>query len=176
MDWGMSQILTTALAVTIVFAGHALADSAADVNACSVALQQEDYDSGIVLCTRALEADDLSIRGRTLTLGLRAFAYYGADQFDLAIQDCDAAILISPEDEYCYFLRASLYRAADRTEMAIADYDRVIALKPDYADAYNNRGIVYRVERDPDRAIQDFDQAIKLKPRGATFYVNRGLA
>ena len=45
----MSQILTTALAVTIVFAGHALADSAADVNACSVALQQEDYDSGIVL-------------------------------------------------------------------------------------------------------------------------------
>ena len=50
--------------------------------------------------TRALEADDLSIRGRTLTLGLRAFAYYGADQFDLAIQDCDAAILISPEDEY----------------------------------------------------------------------------
>src|SRR6266704_3820157 len=74
----------------------------------------------------------------------RGNAYEAKGQYDLAIQDFDAAIKRNPNDGAAFYSRGSSYFAKGQTDSAIQDFDRAIKLYPNDALALNNRGEVYR--------------------------------
>jgi tetratricopeptide (TPR) repeat protein len=105
----------------------------------------------------------------------RGTAYSKLGQYDLAIEDYNAAISLNPDAEV-YNNRGVAYANIRQYQLAIDDYNEAFKLKHDYTDAYNNRGIVYYKLGRHQLAVEDFSQAIGLKPDNAMYYKDRGNA
>jgi protein O-mannosyl-transferase len=105
----------------------------------------------------------------------RGTAFSKIGQYDLAIEDYNAAISLNPDAEV-YNNRGVAYANIHQYQLAVDDYNEAIKLKHDYTDAYNNRGIVYYKLGRHQLAVEDFSQAIGLKPDNAMYYKDRGNA
>jgi tetratricopeptide (TPR) repeat protein len=118
-----------------------------------------------------------------------------------ALDDCNQAIRLNPDDATTFNIRALVYRDLgdnDRIRLdpkfalafnggglmyrdrgdndrALADFDEAIRLDPQLAVAFKSRSLVYRDKGDIDRALADCNEAIRLDPRDATAFVNRAL-
>ncbi len=106
----------------------------------------------------------------------RGIDYYKKGELDLALQDFNKAIDLTPQSAHVYNNRGAAYAAKGEFDTAIEDYNTAIALNPEFDGAYNSRGIAYGKKGDVNAAIEDFNKAIDLKPDYATAYTNRGIA
>jgi len=93
------------------------------------------------------------------------------NQFNLAIEDYSAALLINPA-AWSYLGRGSTYAYMHDYDAATRDLDRAIRFGSG-ADAYYWRGRCYIEKGDYDRALKDFGQAIRLQPNAAWSYGGR---
>lgn len=87
----------------------------------------------------------------------------GADAFDPALRDYDAAIRLRPDYAEAYVNRGVVHYDRGDYDRAIADNDAAIRLRPDFAEAFNNRSLAWYRKGDYARAQADFDRTIKLK-------------
>lgn len=72
----------------------------------------------------------------------RGNVYAAKDQYDRAIQDCDAAIGFDPNHVAAYYNRGRAYVGKGQNEKALQDFDRAISLNPNHIMALNNRGLL----------------------------------
>jgi len=94
---------------------------------------------------------------------------------DRAIEQYDAAIRFSPDNEQFVENRGNVYFDKGEYSRAIADFTEAIRLNPGYSTAFEARGVAYHEAGDDDHAMQDHDEAIRLNPEFALAYDYRGL-
>jgi tetratricopeptide (TPR) repeat protein len=92
-----------------------------------------------------------------------------------ALQDCNEAIRLKPDDAVAFFNRSVARLAKGDTEGALQDCNEAIRLKPDDAVAFFNRSVARLAKGDTEGALQDCNEAIRLKPDNATAFFSRGL-
>jgi hypothetical protein len=95
---------------------------------------------------------------------------------DTALQNCEQAIALKPDDPEAYNARGNILQKLMRYEDAVASFDKAIELKPYYPQAYNSRGNALQALRRFEEAVESYDNAIALKADYAAAYSNRGNA
>ena len=98
--------------------------------------------------------------------------FFEKDDYNSAINLCNQAIELNPNNEFAYILRGAFYEIFQNYQQAISDYNQAIKLNPNFAEAYNNRGVAYSDLKNYSQTISDFTQAIKLSPNAAYAYNN----
>ncbi|MXX79688.1 MAG: tetratricopeptide repeat protein [Chloroflexi bacterium] len=102
-------------------------------------------------------------------------AYFGAGNYDAAVNQYARAIDLDANSAAAYYNRANALVRLDRTEEAANDYERAIELAPDDPDIYVNRGLLRLFGRDFDTAEGDFRHALRLRPDDGAAHTNLGL-
>ena len=105
---------------------------------------------------------------------VRAIAYAELGEFDLAIEDFNRAISMSPKNAGFYVNRGIAHSINDEDDLAIQDFDTAISIDPGMDEAYSARGILHVSKEDYRLALFDFSRAIALDPERASYYTNRG--
>ena len=136
----------------------------------------KDLEVRILGCTAIIQSGQQTQENLARAFELRGWTYANTRQYDLAIQDEDQAIRLSPNDAFAFQTRGAAYFEKGQYDRAIEDFDQVIKQNPDHATAFGARGTAYNRKGQNDRAIDDLDQAIKLKPDYADAFAARGTA
>jgi protein O-GlcNAc transferase len=98
------------------------------------------------------------------------------EDYAMALELIDKAILFKPGFAQAYDTRGSALHGLQQYHAALGSFDKAILLKPNSAEAYNNRGNpLLRLEQ-YQAALDSYDKAILLKPNFAEAYRNRGSA
>src|SRR5437879_5791893 len=131
-------------------------------------------DAAIAACTRLIAAG--TTRGSELAdiHAARGTALRMQGDFDRAIADFDAAILIAPSRAIFLEHRGTAWFAKRDYDRAIADYDRAVQINPKLVPAYAGRARVNFAKGALDAALADFQLAIGINPRAAVLYLQRG--
>jgi len=86
----------------------------------------------------------------------RAMVLAERGQYEMAIEDLNAALAANASAVQALILRASAQRHLDRLDAALADVVRAIELSPNYPEAYLERGNIKRLLNDVEGARQDW--------------------
>ena len=101
-----------------------------------------------------------------------------ADNFDLAIKRCSAAIdsrkYSGAALAQLHLTRGVEWAKKGEPDRAIADYDASLKLNPNDPVAHHARAVEHSVKGDYARAIADFDMAIKADPKAEGTHFARG--
>lgn len=116
---------------------------------------------------------------------LRASESYEAEEYDKAIENATAEIMLNANEDFvwrAYALRAMSHIEIGNHERAVKDFSIAIRMgianNEDIAMLYNARAWTYahHMKKEFDRAIEDVDRAIELDPEEAAYYDTRGWA
>jgi tetratricopeptide (TPR) repeat protein len=131
----------------------------------------------------AIAACNAVLRSGHETLDTRAMAHKNLclvlnnrGEHDLAIQNCDAAITLKPDDVQAFLFRGHAYFNKGDYDRAIWEFDQAMILGPETADGLVERAAAYHRKGDEADAIADLDRAIALKPGDPTAFFIRGAA
>jgi lipoprotein NlpI len=161
--------------IVLGHAGLAEADGKSDLGGCFVAYFQNDYDTALTLCTRALESGDLAPDETIRALNNRGAVYSeGKGKYDLAIHDYDRVIHLKPDNANAYNNRGTAYLGKGDYDRAIQDYSQAIRLDPSDDAAYLGRAAAYSSQGAYQPALEDLDQAIRLSPSSSYASLQRG--
>ncbi len=105
---------------------------------------------------------------------IRGYAKQSDQDWDGAIEDYTAAILLNSKFDIAYYQRG--FAKWKKNDLPGAEKDLSVAIQLDPKDptSYNQRGIVRFSQEKVQEAIDDFNQAIQLNPQNTQAYLNRG--
>ena len=86
----------------------------------------------------------------------RAVVSADSGQYEITIEDLNAALAANPSMVQALILRASANRHLNKLELALQDALRAIELSPNYPEAYLESGNIKRLLKDVDGARQDW--------------------
>lgn len=156
-----AALLTTggATASTLVLGGGAAKD-------CSVAAIDGRSDKkSVLLCTTALETENLNFRDRARTYVNRGVLQLRQRDFSTARADFDAASKIDPDLGEAWVNRGAAYVGEERYSDALGQIDRGLSLGvKDPEKAWFNRGMANEGLGDLKAAYQDYSKAAELDP------------
>lgn len=143
-----------------------------------ISQQLDQFDDAIDEYTEALKHD----KDYPPAYVGRAYCYLYSENWDLAVSDASAALLLygnvlheEKQKAAAYDSRGYAYAQGGKLDAALQDLNAAISLAPDFDRALTHRGLVYRLQGKPDLALSDLTQAIGLNPQYAAAYANRGL-
>jgi tetratricopeptide (TPR) repeat protein len=113
----------------------ARADSGDYLDACARKGEQGKLEESVGLCTRAINAGDLSPDNLVTAYTNRAISYRGLRQFDKALADCSKALSLSADDAEAHSACANAYGGKGEYAKGIDHFDHVLAARPDDAEA-----------------------------------------
>jgi len=125
-------------------------------------------------CARALKAPSLSANVQVGLLSQRALAYDELGDYQRAVQDYDAAIVLTPNDPSLYLNRGVARIRGGAPAAAIPDYDQAIRLKPDWHLPYFDRAVALSDLGQRAAALADYQRALERKPDDPWIYVGLG--
>src|SRR5262249_15577926 len=117
-------------------------------------------DSSIGACTAIIQSGNESSDNTAMALIDRGNAYNEKGQYDLAIPDCDKAVVLNQKFAAAFIGRGNSYIGKQEYDRAIHDFGQAMALTSNDPLAFNDRGNAFTLEGKYNSAIQDFDQAI----------------
>jgi tetratricopeptide (TPR) repeat protein len=127
---------------------------------------EKKYDMAIEEFSKAINLDP----NNPGLLGLRGYAYKGRGQanenlndFDLAIDDFNMSIMVSPT-AFAYCALGILYGYKQDFNTAFMKYNESLKLDPNYSEAYLHRGVLYAGNGDFKRAISDWESVLRIEP------------
>jgi protein O-mannosyl-transferase len=82
--------------------------------------------------------------------------------YQMAIDDCNAALKNKPDDVDALSNRQNVYLNLNLDTLALADANTLIRVKPDNKTGYYTRGVIYTRWNQPDKALLDLNKAISL--------------
>src|SRR5262249_6208993 len=97
------------------------------------------------------------------------------EQLKQALDDCDEALRLRPNDPYAFDSRRFVYLKMGNFEKAIADYDQSIFLGRERAGSLYGRGIAKLKKGDADGGNKDIMAATKKRPDVAEEYRGYGV-
>ncbi len=135
-----------------------------------IAFLVKDYKEAEQLFTQSL-----TINKDAYTLNDRGSCYRKLEQFDTAIQDYLAAIVLNNNLAFVYNNLASVYAKQGETEKALSYYDLAISKDVNYALAYNNKGSLLLGNKEYDKANLAIEKALIANAEYAPAYNNKGV-
>lgn len=127
-------------------------------------------------CTQVIDAGIWEGENLGLAKALRGLAKAQNQDFNGALADLDAALVLRPTDTEALMTRASVYGALKRPDDQIGDFDKVLAIRPRAGEALNGRCWTRaELNRELDKALADCNAALKLIPNSPAFLDSRGL-
>lgn len=99
-----------------------------------------------------------------------------AEQGEEAVQACDRAIAIKPNDPEALKDQGDALSSLERYEAALVTYDKALQYKPDFYQAWNTKGqVLYKLQR-YNEALEAHEKAIAIAPKDAKGLNGRGVA
>ncbi|MGZ5836534.1 MAG: caspase family protein [Xanthobacteraceae bacterium] len=174
---GLHSLAASTLVACLLAAGSVtlgLAQSQADILQCNDTATNNERS--IAACTRVI--GDRRSTSTTLANALirRANAYIIQRNFDLALQDADAASRIVPENSIGPYMRGKIYAAKGDHDRAIDAFSEAYRIDPKSFIIISSRGQEYLNAGNYDRAIADLDDALKLNAKDSWSYNARAMA
>lgn len=147
-----------------------------EIDACVNRDKKFSLDDQIKGCMEAIRSGRWSGKDLAWAYGDRCIAYKDRAKYDVAMQDCDEAISLDPQDAYAYNTRGAIYHLTEKYDQAIEEYSTAIKLDPKFIDPLHNRGMSYAAKGDFESAIDDYNAALRINPRDALALYERGIA
>jgi len=169
----MASVAAVPALLLLTVAG--LSQPAQDENNC-LGRNNASNDKIIAGCTGMIQRGGLGGLELAAVYFSRGVAYNLNSQPDLAIQDLDQVLKLTPEDFTAMEQRGAAYFSKGDFNHALADFNQSISLNPKDFEAYNNRGTIYYALGQWDKAVADFTSAIGLNPKVALTYRSRSFA
>ena len=146
------------LAIGIVAAVPAGAQTSQQLNWCSGGRDSPSADQKIAACTAVIQSGHYSGKSLALVFNNRANGYLRKEDFDRAMADYDQALKLDANYALAYNNRGEVYFLRKNYDRAIADFDQAIRIDPQPpvtaddrgrtgTNVYNNRGYVYFAKR-----------------------------
>ncbi len=140
------------------------------------AVTEKDVYKAIELLNQAIEIKE-DYADAYLERGKRKIEIENVDEirvnYEEAIKDLDAYILLRPKNPLAFIQRGYACRNLGRYKEALEDYNRAIRLNDKNPDAYLERAYIKMKLDDNDAALKDIDKATLLKPDFAeAFYLH----
>jgi len=145
------------------------------VGRCSVFIDKANYGNAIESCDQALKRQSDNSSARNNRCWARAILGGPPEQLKQALDDCDEALRLRPNDPYAFDSRGFVYLKMGNFEKAIADYDQSIVLGGERAGSLYGRGIARLRKGDAEGGNQDIMVAMKKKPDIAEEYRGYGV-
>src|SRR5665213_602195 len=114
--------------------------------------------------------------GRVDLLVLRAHARRSMGALDLALSDCNKALVFSATNIAVLSERAWVYSFQSDWGKTLDDATSIVKLAPNQTDAVMLQGIARRERHEWPEAIDRFSEVIRLEPKSAVAWLNRGRA
>ncbi len=93
-----------------------------------------------------------------------AHVYTMRGNMDLALENLQQALNVSPSHWPSYSFRGQLYQGMQKYDLAIHDFENVVRIVPDEVDAHYRLGVIYEIRREFDKAIEHYRIFVKLDP------------
>jgi predicted O-linked N-acetylglucosamine transferase (SPINDLY family) len=84
-------------------------------------------------------------------------------QFEAALESCNTAIRLKPDDADAYSNRGNVLKELKQFDAALESYDKAIELKPDFANAHYNLGHTLFEAKKFEAAVASYEKAFSLK-------------
>jgi len=104
-----------------------------------------------------------------------ARVYIDDSRYDIAIDQLDAVLELSPKNYDAYWDLGRVYFEMGVWDMAISNYERVLEFVDDNPLIYYNVALAYEANDEPDKAISNHLKAIAANPQFAHSYKNLGV-
>jgi tetratricopeptide (TPR) repeat protein len=91
----------------------------------------------------------------------RGTIYYQLGEWDKAMEEFSACLVIRPDYTDAYHARGIIYRRQGLFPQALAEFKKILQLRPDYTDAQVNIAIVYLEQNRPKEARHELEQLLK---------------
>ena len=137
--------------------------------------RERDDPAAIRFLSEALKSRTLSNPELVEAYHFRGIAYSRSGLHDLATEDFQAAIRLSPDSGLLYYSKGNNLFRQGKLDEALRDLSQAIELLQ-YPDAYALRGKIFLDRGKLDSAIQDLTKAIEIKPNEARYFYRRGSA
>jgi len=138
-----------------------------------------DCEQSIPLYTRVIElmpAESTALKNYVLIHAYvnRGYCQNKLGDNELALEDHNIAIELSPDWAVAYNSRGGIYVDMGRYEEGLSDFDMAIELNPAYWLAYMNKGVTHYFQQAYTLAIQDLENAIEIAPDEGLLYLYLG--
>lgn len=137
------------------------------------ALDNQDYDSIVDLCTEELDSNG-QYKNEALLLRATFYLLLGRHeeaQSDLGkVIESDAPIKVKVN---ALIKRASLFTQLENTERCLEDFAYAAQLDSNNSDIYHHRGQVYLLLERMDEATSEFSKAVELNPDFSIAYIQK---
>ncbi|MBW6510315.1 MAG: PEP-CTERM system TPR-repeat protein PrsT [Desulfuromonadales bacterium] len=131
--------------------------------------RQGDYDDARVALDQSLRTEQ-----HPLTYLFLGLSYYSLERFELALNQFQNALDISPEFERARVLVALTLLKQERVDDAIAQIQRVVSANPNNAYARNILGSALLAAGQLDRGMAELEAATNLDPTMVEAHLQRG--
>ena len=91
----------------------------------------KDYRGAIADYDAFLRLERNRIGPRAATFGTRALTYIVLKEYEKAVEDCNARLLLDPESAWAFMTRSFAYEGIGNQEQARQDYEKALELDPD---------------------------------------------
>lgn len=148
MTWRCSLRLLVGACILAV-TGAAVADTPDETPSCSLALVETAPGRVIAPCSKIIEDASTSPADRGRALFTRGKGYHNTKRLDLARQDYDAAIPLTPTNEELFASRANIAFRARHWQEGVKFLQQALKLNPSNAHAL--RMVGSQLEKSGDR-------------------------
>lgn len=147
-----------------------------EIDACVNRDKKFSFDDQISGCLESIRSGRWSGKNLAWAYDNRCIAYKDKAKYDVAMNDCDEAISLDPQDAYAYNTRGAIYHLTEKYDQAIKEYSTANRLDPKFIDPLRNRGMSYAAKGDIESAIDDYNAALRINPQDALALYERGIA
>src|SRR5579871_2495483 len=154
-----------AYACSMIFTGRLA--TAAEPSLCSLSQVEVDPESVVEPCSSVIESKPVDAARLGSALFVRGKGYHNTKRFDLAAQDYDAAINLTPQNEELYVSRANIAFRGGRYREGMDFLQKALAINPSNAHALRSIGSLQDCCGDPNAAIQSYSRALAADPEEA---------
>ncbi len=132
--------------------------------------RQEKFEEARVTLENSIQAEP-----HILSFFFLGLSYYGLNQYELALNQFQKALDLSPEFERARVLVAMTLLKQQRLDDAIMEIGKVLRGNPNNAYAHNILGSAYLAKGEYDQGMEELELATELDPHLADAHMKRGI-
>jgi tetratricopeptide (TPR) repeat protein len=134
---------------------------------CTLAQVQRDPQSVIEPCSATISNEAASAKDRGFALFIRGKGYFNTKRLDLAREDYDVAIKLTPENEELLVSRANISFRAGEGEEGVSFLQKALDLNPKNGHALRSMGVLFEDSGQREQAERFYTMALEDNPTDA---------
>ncbi|MEE9437687.1 MAG: tetratricopeptide repeat protein [Saprospiraceae bacterium] len=135
-------------------------------------------DNGQIQGALSDYSQSIALKPSAQAYNSRARLYFqmGKENLNLALQDYNKAIEMTPNDGEFLINRGATFARLGQIDKGIDDINKGLKLKPDHVAGYINRSVLYNGQGKVELALKDINSYLKLRPYNADIWYEKARA